>query len=406
MLRQGVHLDMEVDSPCAKRRRVGPVGALWWEAPAAIDEETSSLLWSLCDALALYTSAAGGGVPGLRSGSLPEDVAAAAAGRPSALWHWPRPTMQRTLGRALRGTPGCAADGVGLFAAAAGCQQPPRSPDSCSSNGSQHHFAGGGGISPLQAATNSPSPERAAQVARSTGSAVGRPGARAAPGYGIFGAGTTPPEAVVQKQFSGEPLLRALTQLANMAAIGSLERRHLVSECQVHLPLLRLMQGPWARQPLVAERCCRLLHWLCVRAPENREVLAAHRSPCTLGGARSVSFVDAALAMAEAHPQRREVLAHALRALAALLPCPRVREELLRSQPRLLTCLVQAGEALDAAAIRSVCRWLPGVSSQVRQARNGRQTTAAGGAGAASASQQPGAEPALHGDDDVEMADL
>merc|ERR1712008_568422 len=92
-------------------------------------------------------------------------------------------------------------------------------------------------------------------------------------------------------------------------------------------PLLRLMLGPWGQEPLVAERCCRLLHWLCARAPENREILAAHCSPGA-SGARSISFIDAVLGAA----------------------------------------LALAGEALDAVAVRSVCRWLPGVSGQVRQA--------------------------------------
>jgi len=164
-----------------------------------------------------------------------------------------------------------------------------------------------------------------------------------------------------------EPILRALTQLANVAATGAVVRQQLVVECQVHAPLLRLMLGPWGEEPLVAERCCRLLHWLCARAPENREILAAHCSPGA-SGARSISFIDAVLGAAEAHCQRREVLAHALRALAALLPCPRVREEILRVRPRLLSGLALAGEALDAVAVRSVCRWLPGVSGQVRQA--------------------------------------
>merc|ERR1719440_2359833 len=170
-----------------------------------------------------------------------------------------------------------------------------------------------------------------------------------------------------------EPLLRALTQLANAAAAGASARRQLVAECQVQAPLLRLMQTSWAQQPLVMERCCRLLHWLCARAPENRETLAAHHSPCLRNGTRSVTFVDAVLGAVEAHACCREVLSHALRALVALLPCLRVREELLRVQQRLLSCLTLASEALDAGAVRAVCRWLPGVSSQVRRAR-GRPT--------------------------------
>lgn len=166
-----------------------------------------------------------------------------------------------------------------------------------------------------------------------------------------------------------EPLLRALTQLANAAAAGAVARRQLVAECHVQAPLLRLMQTPWAQQPLVMERCCRLLHWLCARAPENREMLAAHHSPCLKNGARSVSFVDVVLGAVEAHACCREVLAHAFRALVALLPSLRVREELLRAQQRLLSCLTLASEALDTAVVRAVCRWLPGVSSQVRRAR-------------------------------------
>eukprot|EP00930_Biecheleria_cincta_P103527 TRINITY_DN95528_c0_g1_i1.p1 TRINITY_DN95528_c0_g1~~TRINITY_DN95528_c0_g1_i1.p1 ORF type:complete len:280 (-),score=42.97 TRINITY_DN95528_c0_g1_i1:7-786(-) len=175
----------------------------------------------------------------------------------------------------------------------------------------------------------------------------------------------TPAESA---EASNEPLLRALTQLANAAATENGVRRQLVSECQVHAPLLRLMQSPWAQQPLVAERCCRLLHWLCARAPENREVLASHS---IFGGVRLLSFVDALLDVVEGHRQCREVLAHALRALAVLLPCPRVREELRRCQPRLLTCLAVAlHEVLDVATVRAVCRWIPGLSGQVRQARS------------------------------------
>lgn len=166
-----------------------------------------------------------------------------------------------------------------------------------------------------------------------------------------------------------EPLLRALTQLANAAAAGASTRRQLVAECQVQAPLLRLMQTHWGQQPLVMERCCRLVHWLCARAPENRDMLAAHRSPCLRNCARSVTFVDALLGAVEAHECCRDVLLHALRALVAFLPCLHVREELLRAQQRLLSCLTLASEVLDAAAVRAVCRWLPGVSSHVRRAR-------------------------------------
>jgi len=198
-----------------------------------------------------------------------------------------------------------------------------------------------------------------------------------------------------------EPILRALTQLANAAASGAAARQQLVVECQVHAPLLRLMLGPWGQEPLVAERCCRLLHWLCARAPENREILAVHCSPGA-SGARSISFIDAVLGSAEAHCQRREVLAHALRALAALLPCPRVREELLRVRPRLLSCLALAGEALDAVAVRSVCRWLPGVSGQVRQARRlGKKGEDDGQQAVLAFKPVP-----CHDDDDVHMDDV
>lgn len=211
----------------------------------------------------------------------------------------------------------------------------------------------------------------------------------------------------------GEPLLRTLTQLANAAAAGAAVRRQLVSECQVHVPLLRLMQGPWARLPHVAERCCRLLHWLCARAPENREALASYRSPCAFGGPRSVSFVDAALGAAEAHPGCREVLVHALRALAALLPCQRVREELLRSQQRLVACLARAGEeAQDASAVRAVSRWLPrgllAATAPVAVAAprgGGGRGGVLGGARRASGCLEPPLPPDGD-DDDVEMADL
>jgi len=174
--------------------------------------------------------------------------------------------------------------------------------------------------------------------------------------------------ATVSTGAAPEPLLRALTQLANAAAVCTVVRRQLVVECQVHAPLLRLMQDPWVQDKVVLERCCRLLHWLCTQTPENREILAAHRCPSTRSGVKSVSFTDAVLSVAQKHPQNRDVLANALRALAALLPCSQVREELLRTQPQLLTFLILAGEALDQTAIRSICRWFPSVASQVRRA--------------------------------------
>jgi len=181
-----------------------------------------------------------------------------------------------------------------------------------------------------------------------------------------------------------EPLVRALTQLANAAASGSGVRRQLISDCQVHIPLLRLMQDPRAQLPLVVERCCRLLHWLCVGTPENRDVLGGYRGPSTGcsqgsrvgcgyrgGSAESLglSFVDAVLGAVEAHTRHREVIANAFRALVALLPCPRVQEDLLRTPTRFLACLTLGGEILDGAAVRSVCRWLPGISKSVRRTR-------------------------------------
>lgn len=195
------------------------------------------------------------------------------------------------------------------------------------------------------------------------------------------GATSAPPSPLSAQRAAGataatcasapEPLLRALTQLANSAAKCEVARRQLVVECQVHVPLLRLMQRPWGLQPLVAERCFRLLHWLGVRAPESREVLGTHRSPCAVAGsARSVSFADAVLGAVEAHRNRGEVLAMAMRSLcSALLPCACVREELARAQPRLLACLALAATSLDAATLRAMGRWMPGASSQVRKAR-------------------------------------
>lgn len=162
-----------------------------------------------------------------------------------------------------------------------------------------------------------------------------------------------------------EPLLRALTQLANAAAAGGLAARHrLVAECQVHAPLLRLMQPPWCRDSTVMLRCCRLLHWLAARAPDNRDVLATYRGPSAYaGGPRSISFVATVLAAVEAHQRNRELLGHALRALAVLLPCPAVREELARAPPKLLACVAPAAEVVDPATFRILCRWWPGASS-------------------------------------------
>lgn len=160
-----------------------------------------------------------------------------------------------------------------------------------------------------------------------------------------------------------EPLLRALTQLANIAARDASVRRKLVAEHQVHAPLLRLMQGPLVLQPLIAMRCCRLVHWLCVGAPENREVLAAPGGGAgTSQGRRLFVFVDAMLGIMETHAKSREVLKHALRALSSLLPCPRLREEVLRARPRLVDLLGSAAQVLDPAAENGSCgRWLPGV---------------------------------------------
>jgi len=161
-----------------------------------------------------------------------------------------------------------------------------------------------------------------------------------------------------------EPLLRALTQLANAAASDTTARRQMVLDCEVQVPLLRLMQSSWACQSLVIERCCRLLHWLCSRTPANREVVVAHRGPA-IGGAHSVSYVHCLLSLMEFH-HCREVLSHALRALAALMPCASARGELLQTQSRMLACLAVKGETLDASAIASVCRWFPGLSRQLR----------------------------------------
>eukprot|EP00928_Gymnodinium_smaydae_P078930 TRINITY_DN62981_c0_g1_i1.p1 TRINITY_DN62981_c0_g1~~TRINITY_DN62981_c0_g1_i1.p1 ORF type:complete len:329 (-),score=31.01 TRINITY_DN62981_c0_g1_i1:207-1193(-) len=174
-----------------------------------------------------------------------------------------------------------------------------------------------------------------------------------------------------------EPLLRSLTQLANAAAVGVAVRRQLVAKCNVHVPLLQLMQQPVTQPPVITERCCRLLHWLCVRIPENREALASVRSPRSYSteSPQPLSFVEAVLSAIEAHPQNRGVLAHALRALASLLPCQAIRNELQQHgmQPRLLTCLSLAGNNVEQSAVRSVCRWLPGVSGRVicHAVRNG-----------------------------------
>mmetsp|Transcript_42997 Transcript_42997/g.109299 ORF Transcript_42997/g.109299 Transcript_42997/m.109299 type:complete len:417 (-) Transcript_42997:7-1257(-) len=375
-------MEMEVDWPCTKRRRLGAVGP-WWEAPEAIDEEVIALLLGLCDALALYASGAG------QSGSSFPDEIATASDSPA----------QKSLGRILRGSADSMLAGAHFWA--------PGSPDSASgadvgaASSMNAAFAPGCGgrsgvagkdptifnntsqfsspactltVAPLRVAPPSPSPERSVsgQAVHTSqhwsavfghagrfGGCVGSSISVRSSVVGMGGTRCSSQERGGKGRCGSEPLLRTLTQLANAAAAGAAVRRQLVSECQVHAPLLRLMQGPWSHLPHVAERCCRLLHWLCARAPENREILAAHRSPCAFGGARSVSFVDAALGAAEAHPGCREVLAHALRALAALLPCPRAREELLRSQQRLLACLAHAGEALDASAVRAVCRWLP-----------------------------------------------
>ncbi|CAK0852757.1 unnamed protein product, partial [Prorocentrum cordatum] len=102
------------------------------------------------------------------------------------------------------------------------------------------------------------------------------------------------------------------------------------------------------------------------------------------------------------------VLAHAMRALATLLPCPRVREELLRTQPQLLRCLALAGEALDVSAVRSVCRWLPGIPCRVWQAP-GRADAPRAAEGAWAPPSQEAAEAeteAQESDDDVLMADV
>lgn len=307
---------MEVDPPSPKRRRVDANGS-WWEA---LPED--STLWGLCDALSLYASSHGAAPvePGHRCCGSPSSDDAA----PITPQRQPCPAQPRT-GRGLRRC---------------------RVGSSISIGGTCGQFVDSGSVG-----SHVPSAPPAATTT------VGRTNAASSDA------------ALPAPHANAEPLLRALTQLANAAAESTATRRQLVAQCQVHAPLLRLMQHPWAQQPLVIERCCRLLHWLCARAPENRETIASHRGACTGGGAQSVGFVDLVLGAAEAHPQRREVLAHAMRALHALLPCSRVRAEVLRCQPRLLKCLVLAWEVLDEVSVQAVCRWLPGISGQVRLAR-------------------------------------
>eukprot|EP00927_Polykrikos_kofoidii_P071707 TRINITY_DN67944_c0_g1_i1.p1 TRINITY_DN67944_c0_g1~~TRINITY_DN67944_c0_g1_i1.p1 ORF type:complete len:377 (-),score=70.21 TRINITY_DN67944_c0_g1_i1:57-1187(-) len=317
---------MEVDCPYPKRRRLA--GSALWEEEALQEE---CVLWTLCDAVALYASE-------------------------SPVLHGSTAGFMEASG-SRRGVGGFGelqqSARVAAFAATAA-----PSPPALVSRTFSPPFDG----SPLH------------EVPPASPSTV--PSSASAACLSSASAGSLPME----------PLLRALTRLANAAAAGTGVRRQLVAECQVHAPLLRLMQRPWALQPLVAERCLRLLHWLCTRSPENREVLAAFRGACVSnsGGARSVSFVEAVLGVTEVHPRCREVLAHALRALVALLPSPSVREELTRSQSRLLTCLVFAGEALDVTAVRAVCRWLPGLSGEVRRAfsREGQAPCAVSGSAA------------------------
>lgn len=391
-------------------------GVPWWESSQVSDEEDSTLLAGLCDAVALYASGTG-----LCGESLPEDVVAP----DSLLSSWHRsPLGHRASGSHARQFSG-AAPGEGSSSLAGGS-----SPESVSSTDGVLTTASAASttltVAPLLTAP--PSPENMGQrwptKQRAGGAcvlpcggaiALGSVGSLAAPTHsGSSGSNCARScgglgQGGARWRSGGEPLLRSLTQLTNAAAANASARRQIITQCQVHVSLLRLMQGPWARQRLVAERCCRLVHWLCTRTPENREILAAHRSLCISGGARSFSFVDAALGVAELHLGCRAVLAHALRALAALLPCPQVREELSRSQPRLLSCLVHAGEALDACAVRSVCRWLPGMSGQIRQARSllARNNGSSFGVFAASSGHQIATEvAACDDDDDVDMMDL
>jgi len=378
---------MEVDCPYAKRRKT--VG-LWWEAPEILNEDVSALLWGLCDALTLYASGVGH-----IGGSVPEDAVSAAPAR----------------------FPHGASSGQGRFGGppTTFCC-PPGSPDSASSDSTS---SGGcatlvpslgtlGGCGGLRFCSSGGSGGAAGNALQGQSPACSRRQPLGQLGYhggscasngsciaggvghgcsslslgGLGGAGGGA-AGTASRQRGVEALLRTLTQLANAAAAGAAARRHLVSECQVHAPLLRLMQGHWAQLAHVAERCCRLLHWLCAGNPENRDIVAAHRSPCALGGTRLFSFVDAALSIAEAHSSCRDVIAHVLRALAVLLPCPCVREELLRSQQRLLACLACAGGAADAAVLRAVRRWLPCLAGQLRgqgRGTGGREDTHGGAA--------------------------
>lgn len=380
-------MEMDVDWPFPKRRKVGC--SSWWEAPEEADEETSALLWGLCDALEIYASATQGG-----ASAVPEDAVAGS----------PHEAATLSQGRLRRGSPG--SHGVVAFGSPSSSESGSGvdSPVGAGSGSSIHHRrpelsiaappigqsaprlnTTSPFVSPHLVTPPSPSPERSGNLSYAqTGGATSWSHASSASNSASCvvcpGSGQTPrPNAsapgnrgrvdgIRHKRVGNEPLLRTLTQLANTAASCVRSRRQLVSECQVHAPLLRVMLGPWARQPHVAERCCRLVHWLCARNTENREVIATHRNP-SMSGDTHFSFVDAALSAAEMHPRSREVTGHAVRALAALLPCTRVSEELRRSQQRFLSCLMAAGEALDASAVRSVCRWLPGVSGQLRQAR-------------------------------------
>eukprot|EP00929_Paragymnodinium_shiwhaense_P076778 TRINITY_DN39522_c0_g2_i1.p1 TRINITY_DN39522_c0_g2~~TRINITY_DN39522_c0_g2_i1.p1 ORF type:complete len:402 (+),score=88.24 TRINITY_DN39522_c0_g2_i1:50-1255(+) len=328
----GATAHMEVDTPSPKRRRLGMHD--FFEP-----QPTDSALWGLCDALAHYAND-----PQTPLSSLARSV--------------PRSPLHQT-------SAGSSAHGGRGFAMMSGGSSGSRS--SC---GGQASSSGSGSCAEVLEKLNTLALSRDAAAAFG-GAGSSRPYQAQATASPASPPANRPPAPVS----SSEPLLRTLTQMANAAAASAAARRVLVTECQVQAPLLRLMQQlPWSRQPVVMERSCRLLHWLCARTPENRAVLAAHRAACeTSVGCRSVSFVDAVLETAETHSQCREVLAHALRALAALLPSPLVREELARTQPRLITCLVSAGELLDVAAVKAVCRWLPGMAGQLNESLTGRQ---------------------------------
>jgi len=121
-------------------------------------------------------------------------------------------------------------------------------------------------------------------------------------------------DQVPNPALDSEPLLRALTQLANAASTERDMREALISDLQVHVPLVKILRLYWY-SPSVVERSCRLMFWLAHKHKPNQERLCRE----TVGlGLRQYSAAECLSQSLAEHPEAWGVQHHAARALMAL----------------------------------------------------------------------------------------